>query len=137
MGAIKTRAEYLESASRLNFLDDTFSSLCEFTDSEDKEHKLLTKRIKKYKSKYPEDALSHPISCIRIEMEDQGITVEDLKERENCFHLWNDFKEIMEGYIRMELDHIRVFHEALGIGYDILCEEYSMPDPLHKDYGKR
>lgn len=133
---IKTRAEYLEALSRIDALEYVSSNYY-LTDTQSTEVSGLYDDTEEYESKYPEDALYHPISCIRIEMEDQGITVDDLKERENCFHLWDDFKEIMEGGLFMELIHIRVFHEALGIGYDILCEEYSMPDPLHKDYGKR
>lgn len=131
--AIKTRAEYVEALSRIDALE-YISSNYYLTDTQSTEVSGLYNDTEEYESKYPDDTLSHPISCIRIEMEDQGITIDDLKA---YYHLHDDIEDILEGRMDMDLFHIRSIHEALGIGYDILCEEYSMPDPLHKDYGKR
>ena len=123
---IKTRAEYLEALTRIDALE-YISSNYDLTDTQSTEVSGLYNDTEEYESKYPEGTLSHPISCIRIEMEDQGITVEDLKA---YYHLHDDIEDILEGRMDMDLFHIRTIHEALGIGYDILCEEYSMPDPL-------
>jgi antitoxin component HigA of HigAB toxin-antitoxin module len=127
---IKTRQEYLSNLDRLNELEIISQSINELHDDESSEYSHLTELTEEYESKYPYGSLYHPISCIRIEMEDRGISGEDMFGK---YGLTHNFKAIMEGHELMNLTDIRQIHDNLGIGYGTLCEVYSMPDPMYPE----
>jgi antitoxin component HigA of HigAB toxin-antitoxin module len=128
MKTIKTRQEYLVQVDRYVELINISFSDNELSDSESEEYTTLEELLEEYKSKYPEESLYHPISCIRIEMRDRGLTIDEIRKHPT---LEDNFIEIMEGNEYLNLHQIRLIHEVLGIGYDTLCEPYSMPDPLY------
>jgi CBS domain containing-hemolysin-like protein len=75
---IKTRQEYLVNLTRLDELESIYHSDNDLSDRESEEYTTLVELIDEYASRYPDGTLSHPISCIRIEMSDRGISDEEM-----------------------------------------------------------
>ncbi len=137
--SIETEEDCRKAEARMEELENIESSRT-LTVEEDNEYGNLLWHHTNYERRTKVVELPHPISAIRIEIEEKELGEErklKAKEYDEVFGSKKAYKQLLEGELMLDLVLIQKIHKAFNLSYEVLCQEYTMPDPLHKDYGKR
>ena len=132
--SIETEEDSRKAEARMEELENIESSRT-LTVEEDNEYGNLLWHHTNYERRTRVVELPHPISSIRIEIEERRKL--NAKEYDEVFGSKKAYKQLLEGELMLDLVLIQKIHKAFNLSYEVLCQEYTMPDPLHKDYGKR